>query len=163
MAVTSSWRTLIPHTESKRKAPQRLVLESLTNGGWLIDSSLPEIFLLLSRRHCQRHSRACKIAVRSHTSACYFHTGCVLKRPEDESPVFDAWKKAVRRSFFSHDAYSNNMPGINWRMEKKPSFSALEFPLIQWHCCSVQEKHYLGLHQWKPWPEIRTSCYSTGT
>ena len=87
MAVTSSWRTLIPHTKSKSKAPQLLALESLTNGRWFIKSSLPEIFPVLPHWHCKHHPghatslRACTRLLAIST------TGCVLKRPEDESPT----------------------------------------------------------------------------
>lgn len=130
MTVTSSRRTLIPHTESKRKAPRLLVLESLTNGSWFIESSLPEIFLYF---HIDTANAIAGHAVLLCAHTCLFAistTGCVLKRPEDENPMlqkpdfansqshFDAWKKAVKWSVFSYDAYSDNMHGINWRTEK---------------------------------------------
>lgn len=157
MTVTSSWRTLIPHTESKRKAPWLLVLVSLTSDSWFTECSLPEIFLILSYWHCRCHywTLLC-----THTRLLAISTTrSVLKRPKDQSLMlqtldsvnsqshFEAWKKAVKWSIFSYDAYRDNMHGINWRTKKKPlsqpwnspSYSGIAVPSRKnsiWVCIS---------------------------
>lgn len=131
MAVTSSQRTLIPHIESKRKAPQLLVPESWADAVNSLNPAYPKSSVYFHTDPANSIP-ACVISLCTHTCLLVISkTGFALKRPEDEIPTLQ--KSGFVNSqgslwhlegicytiiFFWYDACSDKMHGINWWTKK---------------------------------------------